>query len=59
MGVIPATSGLVAVAALFWSAYGTYHVMRREPGDERMRRIQGFMREGAWAFIIRRPRSRP
>jgi hypothetical protein len=36
MGVILATSGLVAVAALFWSAYGTYYVMRREPGDERM-----------------------
>ncbi|MGB9757876.1 MAG: hypothetical protein ACP5JD_01365 [Candidatus Bipolaricaulaceae bacterium] len=41
MGVILAATGLVAVAALFWSAYGTYYVMRREPGDERMRRIQG------------------
>jgi len=52
MGVILATSGLVAVAALFWSAYGTYYVLRREAGDERMRQIQGFIREGAWAFMI-------
>ena len=47
-----AATGLVAVAALFWSAYGTYYVMRRDAGDERMRRIQGFIREGAWAFMI-------
>lgn len=52
MGVILAVSGLVAGAALFWSAYGTYYVMRREPGNEQMQRIQGFIREGAWAFMI-------
>lgn len=47
-----AATGLVAVSALFWSAYGTYYVMRRDAGDERMRQIQGFIREGAWAFMI-------
>lgn len=52
MSVILAASGLIAVAALFWSAYGTYYVMRRDPGDERMRTIQGFIREGAWAFML-------
>jgi len=46
MGVILAVSGLVAGAALFWSAYGTYYVMRREPGNEQMQRIQGFIRKG-------------
>lgn len=47
-----AAAGLVAASALFWSAYGTYYVIRRDAGDERMRRIQGFIREGAWAFMI-------
>lgn len=52
MTAILAATGLVSAAALFWSAYGTYYVMRRDAGDERMRRIQGFIREGAWAFMI-------
>lgn len=45
-------AALVSVAALAWSAYATYWVARRDPGTERMREIQGYIREGAWAFML-------
>ncbi|MFH1609764.1 MAG: sodium-translocating pyrophosphatase [Candidatus Bipolaricaulota bacterium] len=45
-------AALVSLAALGWSAYATYAVARRDPGTERMREIQGYIREGAWAFMV-------
>ncbi len=52
MGIMLGVAGLVSVAALLWSAYGTYYVARRDAGTPRMREIQKFIREGAWAFMI-------
>jgi K(+)-stimulated pyrophosphate-energized sodium pump len=45
-------AALVSLAALGWSAYGTYSVARRPVGNERMREIQKYIRDGATAFMI-------
>lgn len=52
MGLMLGAAALVSLAALGWSAYATYSVARRDAGTERMREIQGYIREGAWAFMI-------
>ncbi|MBC7220742.1 sodium-translocating pyrophosphatase [Candidatus Bipolaricaulota bacterium] len=45
-------AALVSFAALAWAAYGTYSVARRPVGNERMKEIQQYIRDGAWAFMI-------
>lgn len=52
MGWILGAAGLASLAALSWSAYGTYSVARRAAGNERMRAIQQYIRDGAWAFMV-------
>lgn len=52
MGWMLAAAAVASLAALGWSAYGTYSVARRPAGNERMREIQGYIRDGAWAFMI-------
>lgn len=52
MGWMLGAAALVSLAALGWSAYGTYSVARRPAGNERMREIQKYIRDGAWAFMI-------
>ncbi len=52
MGIILGVAGLAAVAALLWAAYATYSTARKDPGNPRMREIQGYIREGAWAFML-------
>ncbi len=52
MGWMLGAAALVSLAALGWSAYGTYFVWRRSAGSDRMREIQGYIREGAWAFMV-------
>lgn len=52
MGWMLGAAALVSLAALGWSAYGTYSVARRPVGNERMREIQKYIRDGATAFMI-------
>ena len=52
MGWMLGAAALVSLAALGWSAYGTYFVWRRSVGSDRMREIQGYIRDGAWAFMV-------
>ncbi len=52
MGWMLGAAALVSLAALGWSAYATYSVARRDAGSPRMREIQAYIREGAWAFMI-------
>jgi len=52
MGWMLGAAALVSLAALAWSAYGTYSVARRPVGNERMKEIQKYIRDGAWAFMI-------
>jgi len=52
MGWMLGAAALVSLAALAWSAYGTYSVARHPVGNERMREIQKYIRDGAWAFMI-------
>lgn len=52
MGWMLGAAALVSLAALAWSAYATYSVARRDAGSPRMREIQKYIREGAWAFMI-------
>ncbi len=52
MGWMLGAAALVSLAALGWSAIGTYSVARRPVGNERMREIQKYIRDGATAFMI-------
>ncbi len=52
MGWMLGAVALVSLAALGWSAYATYSVVRRPAGAGNMRAIQRYIRDGAWAFMI-------
>jgi K(+)-stimulated pyrophosphate-energized sodium pump len=52
MGWTLGAAAIVSLVALGWSAYATYSVARRPVGSERMREIQKYIREGAWAFMV-------
>ncbi|MFO8034888.1 MAG: sodium-translocating pyrophosphatase [Candidatus Bipolaricaulota bacterium] len=56
MGVFVGVSGLVAVAAVLWAAYATWSVVRHSQGTERMKEIQHYIRDGAYAFMLEEAR---
>ena len=45
-------AALVSVVALVWAAYANWYVARRDRGTKRMQEIQGYIRDGATAFMI-------
>jgi len=56
MGVFVSVAGLVAVAAVLWAAYSTWSVVRHSQGTERMKEIQHYIRDGAYAFMLEEAR---
>ncbi len=49
-------AGLVGVAAVCWAGYATWSVMRRSRGTDKMKEIQAYIRDGAWAFMLEEAR---
>ncbi len=45
--------GAISILALIYTWYAAASVKRQKAGDERMREISGYIREGAMAFLMR------
>ncbi len=56
MGVFVGVAGLVAMAAVLWAAYSTWSVVRHSQGTDRMKEIQHYIRDGAYAFMLEEAR---
>lgn len=56
MGLFLVVAGLVAVAAVVSAAYATWSVTRQSQGTARMKEIQEYIRDGAYAFMLEEAR---
>ncbi len=56
MGVFVGVAALVAVAAVLWAAYATWSIVRHSQGTDRMKEIQHYIRDGAYAFMLEEAR---
>ncbi len=56
MALFVGVAGLVAMAAVLWAAFSTWTVVRHSQGTERMKEIQHYIRDGAYAFMLEEAR---